>query len=431
MLLEKSGLKTTTEVDDSLSTPRESVIVLAGDLNSIPPRFWPHLETFLRRGGAVLVMSDRRCDLKQMCLVEPGPVEALVRSRSYQDWPDCLRVTSLAARHPLMRGVHQLVTNRCGWVSRIWKHHGRWDMLAYLPRGAQNNRGEGGGRPLIASLTMRDSPGGRMLVMADHSLLINGMLWHGDNAMLAVNVSDWLTADNRSRLLFLLDGRPVPAGPSLFDALPPGSLPPASFDNLPELPRESMIAFTNSFIAGLEDADVLNEFATTLLGELTQSQYRRWLMLLFGVIAGLFVLRQLARGGRSIERPPDRTPSSVSEMRIRDLLHSGVLRPATRELACELFRSLTGSDNPDHWKLRPQDVQVRGGLLLQMQVRSALSRLLKIATNVDRTWVSKREFRYLARRIELIHALHAEGRLVHPWFHDVASESRAGLFAGS
>ena len=71
---------------------------------------------------------------------------------------------------------------------------------------------------MIAEWKSRKRGGGRLVLMADHSILINGMLWHGDNARLAVNLADWLSTGERKEVAFIVDGKPAKA----MLALPPG-----------------------------------------------------------------------------------------------------------------------------------------------------------------------------------------------------------------
>ena len=51
--------------------------------------------------------------------------------------------------------------------------------------------------------------------------------------------------------------------------------------------------------------------------------------------------------------------------------------------------------------------------------KQLLFRLHRLATRVDRSYISQREFQRLATKIERLHVLHRSGRLIHPWFINV------------
>lgn len=415
LMLEQRGLKTTDDLVATLQNdPSKSVIVLAGHLDRLPEWMWPQITTFIRRGGAVLIATDREMDAEGLCFMAKGPVQVHTFQTAYKGYADCPLVTNIEKTEPLMRGVSTLVANRSGWVDRIGRSLGEWAMLAWLPHSARTQQGMGGGKPLAAAMMLPEGNPGRLLAVGDHSLFINGMLWHGDNAMFALNTTGWLAAGGRKNVLVLVNG--IPALPGAEPSTNPGDMPDINPEDLPDLPKESYLAFANNFAAGLEDADVFNELAINYPREVESGYYWRWVFLSLACLAGWILFRRFPSKGQPVEAPLRRPASTLLATRVQEQLESENLRPAARELSRDLFRKLTQSDDPRSWSIDAKDVQVDGSLILKRNTRASLTRFCQLARNADRKPVTRKALRSLVARIEQIRALHKEGRLLHPWF---------------
>ena len=415
LMLEQRGLKTTDDLVATLQNdPSKSVIVLAGQLDRLPDWMWPQISTFVRRGGAVLIATDRAMDAEGLCVMAEGPVQVHTFQTAYKGYADCPLVTNIEKTEPLMRGVSTLVANRAGWIDRIGRSMGEWSMLAWLPHSARTQHGQGGGKPLVAAMMLPDGNPGRLLAVGDHSLLINGMLWHGDNAMFALNVTGWLAAGGRKNVLVLVNG--IPALPGAAPSTNPGDMPDINPEDLPDLPKESYLAFANNFAAGLEDADVFNELAINYPREVESGYYWRWVFLALACLAGWILFRRFPSKGQSVEPALRRPASTLLATRVQEQLQSDNLRPAARELARDLFRELTRSDDPRSWSIDARDVQIDGSLILKRNTRAWLTRFSQLARNTDRKPVTRKALQSLVARIEQIRALHEQGRLLHPWF---------------
>ena len=339
-------------------------------------------------------------------MTRDGPIEVSDEDDAYQGFLDCPRIQELDGSHDLSRNLDQLIGNRSGRISTTWSRGGRWTNVAYLPR----YRGGGSRSPVIATMRFNDSRRGRLMVAADHSLFINGMLWHGNNAILALNTTDWLCSDQRRTLLFLSDGVVVRSGipipPPTPPPIPPEDIPPFSLEDLAETPPESIITFSNTFITGLEDENVFNQVLANHASDMPAPELYQQLYLTVAFIAGYWVIRQLLKRGRRFESPAVRPVVEATSTRVDDLVNSNDLQRPLRELARDLFRRLTGSDDPRDWSVWPKSLKVAG-----------LHSLEKIATGVDRRIVSKRQFRRMAKQIERIKHLHESGQLTHPRIH--------------
>lgn len=401
LLLEQKNLTSITSFEDALNNPSDSVIVLTGNLSWLDRGDWANVRSFLRRGGAMLIASDKAVRAPDLCVIEAGPIQVSEPTAAYQGFSDCPRIDDLRGLHPVARNVDLVIGNRSGWISRTLNHNGSWSSVAFLPRFDGSNA-NGIKSPVIATMSVNGSRTGRLMVAADHSLFINGMLWHGNNAILALNTADWLcSTGRRSKLLFMADGTASQSGiPMPIPPVRPEDLPPFNLEDLADTPPESIITFINTFVTGLEDENVFNQVLANHASELPAPDYYQQIYLTLAAIAGYWVIRQLLRRGRRFEAPASRPVVEAASSRAQDMLNSNDLQRPLRELSRDLFRTLTGSDDPKDWSVWPGSLQV-----------SSLKQLERIATDVDRRPVSKRSFQRMVKQIERIRQMHEQGRL--------------------
>ncbi len=198
MLLEQNGVRPGASVRDVMSNPSDSVVVLLGSMSLLSPRY---LESFCERGGAVLMATDQRHSAGRICEFSDGPVTARYSRDRYQNFPDCLTITNIETEHPLMKGVKSLVVNRAGWLAPPRWFIPDWQIAARLP--SKTSPESSSEKPVLATVGLPQVNTGQLIIASDPSLFTNGMLWHGDNAILAINVSKALSVGNKSRLLRL------------------------------------------------------------------------------------------------------------------------------------------------------------------------------------------------------------------------------------
>ena len=209
MLLEERGISNIQTLESSLGSPSNSVIVITGDLRRLPADSWTRLVQYVGRGGNVLIASDQPRILTGIGEIKPGPVVASRSEDSYSEFRDCIRIHDLDAAADEMLGVKEIVSNRTGWLVLPAKTSSvnplRWKVIASLPVDCLPSASSQ--QPIIAVGSGSTSAAGVMILVADTSVLTNGMIWHGDNATFAIRVSEVLGRGKRSQLTFVADGR--------------------------------------------------------------------------------------------------------------------------------------------------------------------------------------------------------------------------------
>ncbi|MCA8997180.1 MAG: hypothetical protein KDA80_09340 [Planctomycetaceae bacterium] len=407
MLFKQKGLIPLSDAGRARSSPpEETVLIILGRTEN---QSFFNISRFVRDGGAVLVATDRTSSLGDMGFLQRGPLIALSNEAAYLGFPDCPRITDLEKEHPLMRGVNELIVNRSGRISRLSGSRIDWSVLARCPESPDPNSI---GAPVVGAGESRDGPG-KIAVLSDHSLLTNGMLWHGDNAIFAINLVEWLAASGRKKFLFLTDGQ-VGSGP-----LPPPELPeelPPLPDEIPELTREEMLMFANKMITGMEDEDIFNQLATSRLPFLSDSVYWRSVLLLLALVAALFLIYRLMNSHAPVARPlPERGMPTVTDLKNQQRIDNNAYELAARQLAEDFLAKLTGAADPRTrpWSIRSRDVEIHSNFFLRSSIRADLSWVLQIA-NSDRQKFTKSEVRVLLKAIRRLDRLHQQGRLQHP-----------------
>lgn len=177
--------ESTLEWDD---LERGDVLFLLYPTNRIDPQ---HLTAFLHNGGRVLVADD--FGKSEDALAALGILRGTgigVDARDYYDGhPYAPVALPVAADHPLAVGVGGLTAN----------HPSVWNAT----RGAASVFGFQNEDSLVAAVTAED---GRLVALADPSVLINRMLEFDGNLAFAINTLRWLARPGESERLVILAG---------------------------------------------------------------------------------------------------------------------------------------------------------------------------------------------------------------------------------
>ncbi len=418
MLLEERGLTTEETLDAVLASPQESVIVMFGKLNRFQVADSSKLAPFVAQGGTVLVASDRSGTMGLIASFASGPITSLDAATRYQDLPDCLRVTDLDQTHPLMQGIQELIINRSGWLVLLPSSPLTWDVVATVPQTCSPRRCRE--QPLIAVSHSDDPEAGTMIVAADPSLLTNSMMWHGDNALLAIRVSELLCRGGKSRLAFVVEGQPQPSyrsSPLLQETntpSPQNTSPPPQHQPPPKPTLETLLRVANSVIQNVEESNILNEVIVDQPRYPNRWLYPRVVLLSLAAIAAVWLFSKLAH--TAAVRPP---PPSIREMQSAHVLSkeetdaSYDCGAAAQTLARELCRELSaGSQLPVGWPrcLADQSLLPSWETMKKSQRRD-LATVVELAASRDTPHISPRRLRQVGAIIRTLRTLHRESLL--------------------
>ena len=410
MVCEQSGLTPTTW-HDAQRNPRESVVILMGE----PSYHESGLRLFLNRGGAALYASDRRSLDSSIFEIRQGPHRVRDESIMYRGHDDCFRVA--VEEHEITQNVNEIIVNRAGGIRETFGNN--WKRIASLPESSHD---------LLAAYEKND---GRLVLLSDDSVFTNEMLMKGDNPILAVNILNWLTKDNRKQLVFIVDGQEIKAS-NLPPMLPPDQpidpslIPPIDPDDIPE---DTKKAFFNRLLREVqknnEPNSLLNKFQGQMVDHLlAPDRYHpkkksylaklwRWIFLIPTLLLGFIFIRRLLIG-QPIVRPPDQHAANASEARAANMIRTKSLRPAAQELARDLVRQLADSTHDvSKWSINRRQVWVAPGVSGNAKrIREDVEKFAQLASGSDRIRrIKPRQLKKLATRIEELKFLHNTGQL--------------------
>lgn len=418
MLLEERGLTVESSLDAALAAPEESVVVMLGKLNRIQVADPGKLLPFVARGGTVLIACDRAGSMGVTANFVSGPITSEDEATQYQSLPDCLRVSDLDRDHALMNGVNEIVLNRTGWLAFLPGGVMQWKIVASVPQACSPRRSRG--QPLMAvgqydSQRMPDT--GMMIVAADPSLFTNSMMWHGDNSILAIRVSELLCRGDKKRLAFVVEGQPQPSyrsSPLLQENLssspqqqPPPPMPP--YPQPPPKPTwEQLLRMANAVIQHVEESNILNEAVINHPRYPNARLYPLVVLMGLAVITAVGLLIKLAH--TAAMQPPAPVPrgmQSAHAMETDERQESARYGSAAQVLARELCFELTGSRVVADWqKVLVDPSLLSSDELTQKPHRHDLVTVIELAASRSAPHISSRRLQQLGGIIRRLRALH-------------------------
>lgn len=395
-LLEQSGLTPVSSIHRIFANPKQSVVILTGQISSsFPPR---QMEAFCAQGGHLLIACDTGFSAGRIAEFQRGPVIVRSNQNRYQGYEDCIVVSDFPTEHPITSGIQQLVLNRTGWLEKPKWYLPEWRQLANLPANVSPHSSQS--QPVILQVETTKQMQGRLLVAADHSVFTNGMLWHGDNALFAIQVAEWLAEGKRDQLLFISDGQAL-AGfldSPAFQSVEPEITPPVNLATW----LNSMMGAPNESIHAIQQANLINQVLAQQPRGMKPNIYRRWLLFAFATAVVIFtVWRFTSTNYNYFKAMPDRTMKSALELDHAELSKQEGLSRAASMLARNLCRELTGSTDSRVWvqQLSKQSLNKRITSLDQNE-RKRLSTIVDLATNNRTVPVSKKKLEELGKLIQ-------------------------------
>ena len=408
MLLEQRGLTPERWWDSALSKPSESVVVVCGDLRHLSPREWLRARRFVAQGGALLVASEGTFEFSGVCSFMQGNVIASDARDRYLDYEDCIRVRRLKSDEELLKGVRELVVNQTGWLSIPSDDSLDWQVAASLPATTLPRASRG--QPLI--LVGRDvaPQTGLMILAADQSLFTNGMLWHGDNAIFAIQVAELLCRSGRQRLLFMSDGNVLPGyqqSPLTQPPEPESRPTPPPNVNPPEPDFQTKLRLANAVLDEVQDSNLMNELLRDQPRRMRPLSYSRTVVLILLILATLFVLWRLSQKRLDLpDFPRPRLLQSVFGVMSARQIANAELGGAIVVLARDLCAELTGSQVEADWiKLLSErsNATIKG---LSHSQRRDLTEVLGIAVHGATIHLTRRKFQTLGQAIKELRERH-------------------------
>lgn len=393
MLLEERGLSVVSGIDDALAAPSTSVIVIIGDRPRLSNNYWNSLLGFVVDGGTLLIASDSSFTLPGAGNFSQGPVITKDAFAQYQGFEDCMRIPVDSAR---FEGVTEVVTNRAGWFTPRPVSLLEWEIIAELPARCRPTPSQG--KPLLAVGSWGDMDDGVAVVSADASIFSNGMLWHGDNAVAAIRVSDLLCTEGKSQLAFLSDGQTLDSYRNRIN--------PAN-DQLPETPEppepefKKALRLANAIAKEVAESNIMNEALRQRPRGVQPSTYFRALLylvamsLLIGTVAVI-----LMNGTFQATFLPQRTMRSGYEMREHANSHSDDFRNSAGFLARDFCWELTGSRHTADWQKFLAELIAKPSSLNKAEYHE-LARIIDIACRGYHAKMSAFEFQQLGKSISI------------------------------
>ena len=408
MLLEERGLTVRTDLSATLTRPKESVVVMFGDVTRISLAEWRRLRAYVAQGGSLLVATERGFKLPGVSLFTRGPVSSLDQNSQYQGFEDCIVLSDLNQSHPLSKGLRRIIVNKTGWMSTSEDSSLQWEVIAALTEDVLP--GSARHRPVIMA-GIDAAPGtGVMILSADQSLFSDGMLWHGDNSLFAIQVSDLLCKGNRKWLTVYDNGQTLPsymaelAPPPTPPQLPP-NLPPQIPPDIdpPEPDLATMLRMANEVIDEVQDSNILNETLKERPRNMPPVAWARTILLILLILFLLFVLWRLVQNRwHLVPNRHARFMQSMYGVHSSRQLETSEFGSAVETLARDLCRELTGSQVESDWlRLIAANPDLPSATFSRTQ-KKALKEVVGIAMRGCRVHISRRKFQSLGRSIETI-----------------------------
>jgi len=416
MLLEEKGLTPEQSWDVALSSPAESVVVVCGDLQQIQRREWLRARQFVAQGGALLVASEGNVEFPGVCSFYAGAATSDYSPDRYQSFADCIRIRRLKSDDELAKGVREIVVNRTGWLSTPVDDSLGWEVIASMPATTlpQDSRNQ----PLILAGRDAAPQTGLIILVADESLFTNGMLWHGDNAIFAIQVSELLCREGRRNLLFVNNGIPLPGYRESAGMQPPEPMsiePPEIPPNidLPEPDFATKLQLANAVIDEIQESNLVNEVLRDRPRHMRPLAYLRTVLLILLVLATLFVLWQLMQKRLNLPAlPRPRFLQSVFGVMSARQISNSEFGTAIVVLARDLCVELTGSRTETDWIRCLSERPASPTKSLSRIQRRQLTDILGLALRGATIHLSRSRFQALGRAIKELRDQHRVSPIV-------------------
>lgn len=403
-----------------LQEPADKLLIVLGETKDLKTRL--QLRQFVEQGGALLLATDREC----RDVLEPfgvGVVGSLVKVEphspyAYKQSDDCIFVQPSGKDSPLFENlsvekkVSRVATNRPGYLLTRPMRDCNLKLLATFPPGCFPTELGYLRRRNWVPLSFAvggDYGQGRILVLSDHSVFINAMMWQPDieNFDFAYNCVNWLTqGGKRQEVLFLEEGEIQ----KTFEI--PLRDPPAP----PLPPLKAIVEAVDKGLGELESDNWFNRLIQSAVTRLTPPRdiWLRTVLLTATSLLGLFALARLSQARHRPQQVaalasstrPQTPPPSLLDLRHRSMTEAGNYWEAARALARQgldsiLGVSVPGSPPPEAGSSWPS-LKVQGGWWRNWRLRRRIQRLWQLAYGTEPVRITSRQLKHLGPEIEYL-----------------------------
>lgn len=419
------------------SDPADTLIVILGDTSWISAHGDLWLAPFVAKGGALLFATDRPAGdgAERELLAVAGvtvagePFRCRIPTLCYRGLDFCPVLLPLRGAEPaLFRDPHKgeagpliVATNLPTYLRRRPLPEGIHELAALPPRDAiiRFEKLEFRSPPLLFAVG-GERGGGKVLVLADHSIFINEMMMPQDNGNVefTYNCLDWLRSKpggRRTKVLLVEDGKvrtdldvPLKNVP-----LDPQDVLGALYEH-----RNELAAGVEKELGRLEGRNALNEGLLEFLSNLgfDPNDLERLALVVVSVLLVFYVGYRLLTRGRHRAEPgvlplaravAQHVPTApLLEQRHRALVRGGNVWEAARGVARQWFAAAGAPAG----EAEPR-VVVEGGWWERWVMRRRVRRLWRLAYGPRPVRVSLRALRRLFGELEELSVAQANGAL--------------------
>jgi hypothetical protein len=401
-----------TEFGQLLVDKTPKILIVFGETTPLSqvPAEW--LKSFVRGGGALLVATDQWTTGALAKAFHVGVTGIFVESTAsgYRGMRDFPFVEPLGKNSPLFRTPQRIATNKPSFLE---SQKGAVPTLATFPRDCQPTRDRTRFASPLVFAAGGDFGDGQILVLADHSVFINGMMLQTDNGNFdfAYNCLRWLSNGGaRRQVLFYDEGKIVPDFHVPLTTVPDLGVSPVDLANRMIVAAERENLFNRLILEHVSMPRVLSTVAVVLTLGLALYGFYRLIHASYAVDSKVpLVTRSLSR------LIPE---GKLVDQRHQALLREGNFWEAARDLARDCLAALgydpqtaVQSVSPAVHPPQPPRIFVQSGWWQRPVVRSRVRRFWHLAHDAEPVPISRRQFdRLLAQAEELKAAAH-DGKL--------------------
>ena len=412
ILLQQNGLRASTDIQETLTNPQGSAIVVLGRAELVAQEI-ALFQKFIQQGGRVLIAVNSM-RIPSLGTIDPGPAHAERSADEFEHFSDCIILRTLSSQSPLTQNLNSIVTNVTGWIPSSSNNY-RWEAILNLPNRTLPLDSRAKPVCLLGTLPEQDPTdptAGGVILLADPSIISNGMLWYHDNGHFSARLANWLASGHRSNYTLINNGissedYPIEAlmSPEEKAAMEKAASqpPPPKPSDAPTPPMDTLLALANSAIQEMADPARINRQLQNQPRQFRPTQYARSIFAALALAALCFLAWILLR--RSTEYlnrktpPAPTTPYEIQSQSLPDHLKNKI---AAETLAKEFSKRWTGMPNESEWRRALEELKHIPESRLPAKERVQAESILAIAIFGGRSTMTNKDLVDVSHWIRLL-----------------------------